>query len=129
MCLDLKVSAKPKDIFGDKDEKVFYKVVSAYYPTILVSVYWGVEYKVGENKSNRWDKKLDEGEKEWQEVSKGIHVYTDKDRAIIMVTGQVEKILPVICRKEDLVAIGYRDEAVFMKVTVRQEDYDKAMQS
>ena len=63
------------------------------------------------------------------EVGRGIHVFRTRKRA----KGWAARfpsgvVVPVKCRRGDLVAVGCSDaEAVFMKVHLAQKDYDKAM--
>lgn len=60
-------------------------------------------------------------------VSRGIHVYTDKKRA--MGHTQVwQETVPVTCYMQDLVAGGDSGEAVFKKVYLSKRAYNKATQ-
>jgi len=68
---------------------------------------------------HKWNKTLKNGR-----VYHGIHVFIDKGKTIesCRYTGQI--IVPVICRKSDLVAEGDNFDAVFMKVRIRTRTWN-----
>jgi len=61
------------------------------------------------------------------EVNKGIHVYTSKRSAIdnLWWGPQNEIAVRVQAKKEDLVAASDLNEAVFMKITIPQEEWNE----
>ncbi|MBT6051164.1 MAG: hypothetical protein HOG49_30560 [Candidatus Scalindua sp.] len=63
------------------------------------------------------------------DIHRGIHVFTRKHRAISHSAAYVDdRVVQVQCHKSDLVAVDEDDkQAVFMKVLLSQEEYDKAM--
>ena len=79
-------------------------------------------YKYGWNISDRPDIHLTFEEDKYDEVRRGIHVYTNKK--IIGPVGNWSVIVPVTCCLKDLVGYGHQ-EAVFMKVFINKKNWKK----
>lgn len=130
MCLNINHhildNSVPENIVVEKDNngKEFfygYKIVSIanrppYYPKL--------EYKVGENFSDRERKEISTFEFLEQCVQRGIHVYTDylKAKKIKSILFYDSKIIRCVCYLDDVIAFGFNDEAALMKVTVESLD-------
>lgn len=102
----------------------------------LESPYFDQIWSPGENSANRRSRDITQSEVITQEIAEGIHVHTNRKyaEAIARYTEGYQPlwVLPVKCYWEDLVAMGDGadcDKAVFTKVTLEQEDYDKALLS
>lgn len=126
MCLYLTENQSVDQLFKEGQHKrTFWKVVHSDG----MSHFWDHQYKVGKNISTRTEKSLSHQEKSSDIVSYGIHVYTSKTDAkdyLAKLQYNITKtILPVICYKKDLVAIGLYNEAVFMNVYVEPRTYQR----
>ena len=115
----------PDTLFGKAKKKTFWKIV--IYDSKrkeIRSLYRGFPYILGKNSSNRINKDLSLTERYSSRIDKGIHVYTTKQKAKNMIDllkdNCPEVIIPVVCYKKDLVAIGVKNDAVFMKVLVEE---------
>jgi hypothetical protein len=93
---------------------------------ILISPVEGYEYSPGDNVSNRKSTDISVIEKKCEAVYKGIHVYTNKQKAL-EAKSFWEVLVPVTVRLKDFVAAGCRYEAVFTKVHLSKEEYKKAI--
>lgn len=74
-------------------------------------------YKVGVNKSNRKTKDILKSEKEIEAISRGIHVFFEKEEAKIRYHSSYRKIISCRCYLQHLVAFN-RDEAVLTHIEV-----------
>ena len=88
--------------------------------------------KAGVVKSDRASKEFTISEYAGGFVNRGIHVFTTRKKAEKELrwaspSGSNKRfvIVPVICRKSDLIAQGVADDAVFMKVRIEKRTWDK----
>jgi len=84
-------------------------------------------FEAGDIVSDRFNKKLMSSEKRNKEINLGIHVFTQKNYAeneCFFLDDRDAVIVPVTCKKSDLVAEGYGQQAVFTKVKIEQETWD-----
>ena len=136
MCLRIdkeltKVALKNKKIHTNQMIKVW-KVLglSEGSKPFLISPYrvW-FRWKPGWNKSSRISSKIASYEEFAGLIDVGMHVFLDKKSATNF-KNSLEKIVPVYAYKKDFIAAGkdgLRNEAVFTKVFLKKEDYDKAI--
>jgi hypothetical protein len=99
--------------------------VSGKLEKSLMSPYRDSVYTFGWNKSNRY------GYTEHQsgdDVYRGIHVYTNKTKALDACFYKWWLVVPVIVYSTDFVAAGDDYDAVFDKVFLDPVDYDEAME-
>jgi hypothetical protein len=93
----------------------------------LISIHRELEYIPGWNKSSRPLIWLTDNEKHAGVINAGIHVYTTLAQAQRFSAYMSEVLLPVMVEEKDFVMGGKNNEAVFMKVFVKQSIYDKIM--
>lgn len=74
--------------------------------------------------SDRFSKIMTDEESDFNCIERGIHVFTTYEAAH-KYSLPSEKVVPVICREEDLVAFGKRDQAVFMKVEIIEAEWER----
>jgi len=84
----------------------------------------------GWNKSDRLDKELTKYETYHQEVSKGIHVFLEKEDTSYMNLFNIKRtvVVPVYVREKDLV-VRNKTQAVFTKVFLKKEDHKTALKN
>lgn len=115
-----------KQILNGPNSFIAYKVVKIKRDQIghrnkIFSIYFPYRWKIGENKS---------GNSEWtmkNDYNRGIHVYITKRRASIEAVLDYEYLLPVRVYKKDLIVGGGFSEAVFTKVYVSKQSYQKVL--
>ena len=87
-------------------------------------------YNSGWNNSNRKKVELADYEIDSDSVDFGIHVYADMDNACYEDHAKkfpIDVFVPVTVHEEDFVCAGEESDAVFMKVFIEQEDFEKAL--
>ena len=105
------------------DEITCWKVYNRKNKTLCSACQGSIIMKSGVIKSDR--EKQDLGASLISgRVHHGIHVFIDKDKAIESRKYIDQIIVPVICRKSDLVAKGDNRDAVFMKVRIRTRTWN-----
>ena len=146
MCLKIEIIKQEmiRDYLIKNGEIVAYKVLRCNRKRTLWRIGKGLKstyethtWKPGVNKSNRGTLVLSDLEASDGVVLRGIHVYLDKNDADCRVidhrciTFRTDfRVVPVTCLREDFVGAGYFDgyeSAVFMKVTLKKEDYKQAI--
>lgn len=120
MCLYIDNSQKitwPK--YG-KGFKVFWK--KFYFYGSRITGYYQVSYSYNHGWNFPTTLYVDKSKKI---ISGGcFHVYTN--RYVNMYTKIINpELLPVICHKDDLIALGSHNDAVFKKIYIPKYDYDK----
>lgn len=131
MCLIINDNKNHQKKFNKRFKNGFVKlwkilVVNYSSNNTLTSPWKGKLYKAGSNVSDRKTKALTTKEKCRTRVDKGIHVYLSKKEAKnnLRFCHVNSVIVPVYCKEEDFVALGYED-AVFLRVKLLKKDkYD-----
>lgn len=134
MCLTINKKKTVHTLFPKGATKlVFYKIVAKKFAeNILQGPFrYNYEYKPGYNYSDREFAALSPQEISDNSVSFGIHVMTSykKARHELQDYSRNCTLIPVMCLKKDFVAAGYASDAVFLKVFIKKEDYQKALKS
>ena len=96
-----------------------------YDGIVLSAPYYEYKYSPGWNKSNRIDSDFYLS----NVIYLGIHVFTNKSCAIAYKAWSDEctVVVPVTVHEKDFIAAGTDYDAVFMKVFLKKEDYDKTI--
>jgi len=106
------------------DEITCWKVYNKKNKTLSSACQGSIIRKSGVIKSNREKQDLNNSSLSHGRVHRGIHVFIDKNKAIEYRHYNNQIIVPVICRKSDLVAEGDNRDAVFMKVRIRTRTWN-----
>lgn len=105
-----------------KTVTVYKKLNRSIVNETLFAVYFGKEYKPGENKSNS-NRKLVKSH--GVEVNRGIHVWLNPGLISSIEAGVTIKFTALL---KDLVCVGVNsNHAVFTKVTLARSEYEKAL--
>lgn len=136
MCLTINPNLTIDDVFGSdnkgrpRQRRTFYKVVRACNQHCLRPKFFyhnGFRYRKGCNKA-------DKIQHNYNRIENGIHVYrlNPQNNSFIYNPANGDKILPVICRREDFVAAGgffnfSTKEAIFSKVFVEERALKRAI--
>jgi hypothetical protein len=126
MCLWKKSNQKEaiQDLFGNRKEIVCYKLLDVrkiFGKTRLKSHFYNkYTYHIGINKCDLVC------ETEYV-VNNSIHVFLSLERAKCRLCNNNQIIIPVICRLNNLVAVGKHNEAAFKQVRLRKRDYVNAI--
>lgn len=99
------------------------------YPFFASPFRSGYEYQSGWNHSDRGVKELSPDEIAIKAIYNGIHVFTFKEHSryhMIRCTSDI--LLPVTVFEEDFVCAGDSGDAVFMKIFIDKDIYNKALQ-
>lgn len=124
MCAYVNIECQNKFLKKHKN----HKTVSVYKYLIkdgnkLTSPFYYEEYKPGIIQSNS---KAELQTKNGKEINRGIHTYLSSQKATdSSVHG--DAIVKFEANIEDLICIGYDDEAVFTKVSLSKSEYEKAI--
>ena len=68
---------------------------------------------------------LSNEEKEKGQVYRAIHVFTKRKEAENRIVYSYDVVVPVICRKKDLVAQGNSEDAAFSKIRIEKRTWNK----
>ena len=129
MCLNLRKSYRrfvgfdKKSFFWQKLQKQGKVICWKIYQKRInyLRSYWDRQLvtEPGNVVSDRLNKKINQFEKEYGMIERGIHVYISKPGNL-----SPWRVIPVICRKENFVAMN-STEAVFMKVEITKKTWNK----
>jgi hypothetical protein len=125
MCVYPSVAVTNK-IKNGPNSFIAYKVIKVMrdkigHRNVICSVCFSHKWTIGENKSghNEADIKLDR--------NLGIHIFLNKDKAKSWILYDIEHIMPVRVYKKDLIVGGSDEDAVFTKVYVTKQSYQKVL--
>jgi hypothetical protein len=105
---------------------IAYKVVRSYRDKIghrnkIFSICFPYKWQIGENKSGYSKLEINRNK------NRGIHVFLTKQWVYDWKIGDDEYVLPVRVYKKDLIVGGAGSEAVFTKVYVSKQSYQKVL--
>lgn len=89
-----------------------------------------MSYQAGWNHSDREKIELYNYEIDENAVDFGIHVYVDEDNGIVEDHSKkfpIDVFIPVVVYEEDFVCAGNGHDAVFMKIFIEEEEFEKAL--
>ena len=140
MCLTVDLKKTQRLQNSSKTEFVFYKVLNKECRHFgqgcrLYSVYQNRRWQPGINQSDISAAKLKQYKHDIENIYgalinifNGIHVYTTLAQAKAKATAH-KVIVKVICRKDDLIAVGNRGDAVFTQVWLSKAEYIEKLHS
>ena len=119
MCLDISRTNTTtiRKLLAEKKRISVYKYLIKQNDKLLS--YGCFQWQIGVNTSDRETVALTKDEKSSKTVHHGFHVYVDKERG--------GACLRFIAKAEDFVAGGTCGEAVFRKLTLPKDQYNKAL--
>jgi len=133
MCLYIDKTKTNKAKKNKTGKVIRWKVVKRSSYSLCSVCFPGFFWKPGWNKAkNRQDVNLSSMEREYGIVDVGIHVFSTEKRASCFKNvshDPYEFIVKVICYNKDLVAVGKKNDEVYMKVFLPKDEHNDAVKS